>query len=546
MYCQDKGSSTSKVKEAISKDEADDAINKGSLPYNGYSEEFLDCLEHNGNISTSKERRYGLFMSFTSKYHNMLFSDWSGIGEHDRVRRQLSVSSDSKLLDEDIREEAKVILRPRRPPRPKSEVFLGPNPPLRRTKRFSAFGGDSPFGKSEAYIKLEQLGEGSYATVFRGFSQLTNQVVALKEIRLQEEEGAPFTAIREASLLKELKHNNIVTLHDIIHTRETLTFVFEYVYTDLSQYMERHSSIGQGLDPHNVKLFLFQLLRGLAYCHQRRVLHRDVKPQNLLISEIGELKLADFGLARAKSVPSHTYSHEVVTLWYRPPDVLLGSTEYSTSLDMWGVGCIFVEMLTGVPTFPGVRCTYDQLDKIFKILGTPTEETWPGVTRLPGYKPNRFAFYPLKKLGISFPKLYDVADVDNMASSLLQLNPDNRIGAHDALHHPYFSSLPIKIYELPDGAHLKYGIANTAWVQVVFKSAFQKMNLIRIYFQGTACQGNIGLSFVQHLGKEARTLICTNYVPDPELPRQSSVHPTWASTKSYSGLVLALVAGATK
>lgn len=213
---------------------------------------------------------------------------------------------------------------------------------------------------------------------------LKNQVVALKEIRLQEEEGAPFTAIREASLLKELKHANIVTLHDIVHTRETLTFVFEYVvccrfdfiiilyfdlfccfqHTDLSQYLERHSG---GLEPRNVRLFLFQLLRGLSYCHKRRVLHRDVKPQNLLISEIGELKLADFGLARAKSVPSHTYSHEVVTLWYRPPDVLLGSTEYSTSLDMWGVGCIFVEMITGMAIFPGVRDTYDQLDKIFKV-----------------------------------------------------------------------------------------------------------------------------------------------------------------------------------
>lgn len=129
--------------------------------------------------------------------------------------------------------------------------------------------GDSPFGKSEAYIKLEQLGEGSYATVFKGYSHLTNQVVALKEIRLQEEEGAPFTAIREASLLKELKHSNIVTLHDIIHTRETLTFVFEYVHTDLSQYMERYGSGNGGLDPRNVKLFLFQLLRGLAYCHRR-------------------------------------------------------------------------------------------------------------------------------------------------------------------------------------------------------------------------------------------------------------------------------------
>lgn len=183
--------------------------------------------------------------------------------------------------------------------------------------------------------------------------------------------------------------------------------------------MERHPG---GLDHRNVRLFLFQLLRGLSYCHKRRVLHRDVKPQNLLISGVGELKLADFGLARAKSVPSHTYSNEVVTLWYRPPgtitwtvilviqllmysvliswlpclvpflyhaDVLLGSTEYSTSLDMWGVGCIFVEMVTGMPTFPGIRDTYDQLDKIFKLLGTPTEETWTSVTQFPGYKPHK-------------------------------------------------------------------------------------------------------------------------------------------------------------
>ncbi|XP_011304308.1 cyclin-dependent kinase 14 isoform X1 [Fopius arisanus] len=478
MYCQDKGSAASKSKEggtvtmrekkggalsrvqklkkrlshsfgrlSISKEEAEDVANRGSLAYNGFSEEFLDRLERNGNLPVDKDRRYAKSITSTSISH---VAEWGGVGDHERVHRQLSVSSDSKLLDEDIREEARVILRPRKPPRPKSEVFLGPDPAPRRTKRFSAFGGDSPFGKSEGYIKLEQLGEGSYATVFKGYSHLAEQVVALKEIRLQEEEGAPFTAIREASLLKELKHSNIVTLHDIIHTRETLTFVFEFVHTDLSQYMERYGSGGGGLDPRNVKLFLFQLLRGLAYCHRRKVLHRDVKPQNLLISEIGELKLADFGLARAKSVPSHTYSHEVVTLWYRPPDVLLGSTEYSTSLDMWGVGCIFVEMLTGVPTFPGVRCTYDQLDKIFKILGTPTEETWPGVTRLQGYKPHRLAFYPLKKLGLSFPRLYDVAEGDSMASSLLQLNPDDRIDAEEALKHPYFASLPKKLYELPD------------------------------------------------------------------------------------------------
>ncbi|XP_039149940.1 cyclin-dependent kinase 14 isoform X2 [Drosophila simulans] len=411
------------------------------VPYNGYnSEEYLDRLEPNGNIPADKTNcRYGDWRSTDSTDH------------HDRVQRQLSVSSDSKLLDEDIREEMKyhshVVMRPKKPPRPKSEVFLNKQETHPRRKRFSAFGGDSPFGKQEAYVKLEPLGEGSYATVYKGFSKLTYQRVALKEIRLQEEEGAPFTAIREASLLKELKHSNIVTLHDIVHTRETLTFVFEYVNTDLSQYMEKHPG---GLDHRNVRLFLFQLLRGLSYCHKRRVLHRDVKPQNLLISDCGELKLADFGLARAKSVPSHTYSHEVVTLWYRPPDVLLGSTEYSTSLDMWGVGCIFVEMVTGMPTFPGIRDTYDQLDKIFKLLGTPTEDTWPGVTHFPGYKPHKLGFYRPRKLGHNFPRLYDIIEGETIANGFLQLNPEQRLGADDALQHPYFAQLPKKLYELPD------------------------------------------------------------------------------------------------
>ncbi|KAI4470174.1 cell division protein kinase [Holotrichia oblita] len=419
---------------AVSKEEQEDQSH-GKLPYNGYSDEFLDRLEPNGNIPAGKgDIRY----------------DWNNMSGHDRVKRQLSVSSDSKLLDDDIREETRVILRPKKPPRPKSEVLLNQGNDHRRMKRFSAFGGDSPYGKSEAYIKLEQLGEGSYATVYKGYSNLKNQVVALKEIRLQEEEGAPFTAIREASLLKELKHANIVTLHDIVHTHETLTFVFEYVHTDLSQYLERHSG---GLDYRNVRLFLFQLLRGLAYCHKRRVLHRDVKPQNLLISEIGELKLADFGLARAKSVPSHTYSHEVVTLWYRPPDVLLGSTEYSTSLDMWGVGCIFVEMITGMAIFPGLRDTYDQLDKIFKVLGTPNEEDWPGVTRLPGYKLHKLGQYKPRKLGHVWTRLHDVSQGEAMASSLLQLDPQNRLGAEEAMTHSYFNGLPKELVELPDGKY---------------------------------------------------------------------------------------------
>lgn len=328
--------------------------------------------------------------------------------------------------------------------RPKSEGHAYSRHVL--SKRTSSYGGSSPFGRADSYHKLEQLGEGSYATVYKGFSSLTNQIIALKEIRLQEEEGAPFTAIREASLLKGLRHANIVTLHDIIHTKETLTFVFEFVHTDLSQYLEKHPG---GLSPFNVKLFLYQLLRGLGYCHERRILHRDLKPQNLLISEIGELKLADFGLARAKSIPSHTYSHEVVTLWYRPPDILLGSTQYSTSLDMWGVGCIFTEMISGQATFPGMKDAYDQLDKIFKILGTPNEHAWEGCTRFPHYNTNKFGMYPKQPLYCCVPKLSFVPHAADLAANFLEMEPSKRISAATARHHDYFMDLPPKIHDLP-------------------------------------------------------------------------------------------------
>lgn len=333
--------------------------------------------------------------------------------------------------------------------RPKSEGHVYSRHIL--SKRTSSYGGSSPFGRADSYHKLEQLGEGSYATVYKGYSSLTNQIVALKEIRLQEEEGAPFTAIREASLLKGLRHANIVTLHDIIHTKETLTFVFEYVHTDLSQYLERHPG---GLNAFNVKLFLYQLLRGLGYCHERRILHRDLKPQNLLISEVGELKLADFGLARAKSIPSHTYSHEVVTLWYRPPDILLGSTQYSTSLDMWGVGCIFTEMISGQATFPGMKDAYDQLDKIFKVLGTPEEQTWEGVTRFPHYNRSKFGHYQKQPLYCCVPKLSFIPHAADLASHFLEMEPSKRISAAQARRHEYFMDLPPKIHDLPDASSI--------------------------------------------------------------------------------------------
>ncbi|PWA03262.1 hypothetical protein BB558_000579 [Smittium angustum] len=222
----------------------------------------------------------------------------------------------------------------------------------------------------EKYQKIEKLGEGSYGIVFKAQNRINGEIVALKRIRLDnEEEGVPCTAIREISSLKELKHPNIIPLRDVLHTEKKLTLVFEYMDSDLKKFMD---ICGGDLDILTIKHLMYQLLCGIGFTHKHKVLHRDLKPQNLLISKKGELKIADFGLARASSIPVSSYSHEVVTLWYRAPDILMGSRMYGEDIDMWSVGCIFAEMVTGRPMFPGVSVN-DELLRIFKILGTPID-----------------------------------------------------------------------------------------------------------------------------------------------------------------------------
>lgn len=166
----------------------------------------------------------------------------------------------------------------------------------------------------QKYEKLEKIGEGTYGTVFKGKNRETQEIVALKRVRLDDDdEGVPSSALREICLLKELKHKNIVRLSDVLHSEKKLTLVFEHCDQDLKKYFD---SLNGEIDSALVKSFMYQLLRGLAFCHSHNVLHRDLKPQNLLINENGELKLADFGLARAFGIPVRCYSAEVVTLWY--------------------------------------------------------------------------------------------------------------------------------------------------------------------------------------------------------------------------------------
>ncbi|KAF4588024.1 Cyclin-dependent kinase catalytic subunit [Pleurotus pulmonarius] len=239
----------------------------------------------------------------------------------------------------------------------------------------------------DRYAKIEKVGEGTYGVVYKARDTTSNAIVALKKIRLEaEDEGVPSTAIREISLLKELRDDNIVKLLDIVHADQKLYLVFEFLDVDLKRYMENGNRRNTPLSAALLKKFTHQMSSGLLYCHSHRILHRDLKPQNLLIDKMDNLKLADFGLARAFGIPMRTYTHEVVTLWYRAPEVLLGSRHYSTAIDMWSVGCIFAEMaMHGHPLFPG-DSEIDQIFKIFRILGTPNDETWPGVSALPDYK----------------------------------------------------------------------------------------------------------------------------------------------------------------
>lgn len=209
-------------------------------------------------------------------------------------------------------------------------------------------------------------------------------------------------------------------------------------------------SVTTPLRPALVKSYLYQLINGIAFCHSHRVLHRDLKPQNLLIDTTGKLKLADFGLARAFGIPVRHYTHEVVTLWYRAPEILLGARKYSTPVDIWSIGCIFAELVMKVPLFAG-DSEIDQLHKIFNTLGTPNEEMWEGVTDLPEYS-RTFPNWLKRHIGETVKNL-DPQGLD-LLSQMLIYNPAKRITADKARNHPYFNDLNRETFKPLDGSPL--------------------------------------------------------------------------------------------
>ncbi|KAK4883458.1 hypothetical protein RN001_006777 [Aquatica leii] len=296
--------------------------------------------------------------------------------------------------------------------------------------------------KLEQFIRVDVAGEGTYGIVYKAKDKITGKLVALKKIKLEkftnrgESEGIPSTALREISLLKGLRHSNIIELLDVICKPPNLYLVFEYLEIDLKKYVD---NVEKHMSEDLIKSFLKQLLEGIGYLHMHRILHRDLKPQNILLDKEGHIKLADFGLSRSFSLPTRTYTHEVVTLWYRAPELLLGSRVYCTAIDIWSIGCILAEMITKQPIFPG-DSEIDQLYKIFKLLGTPNEDIWPGVSRLPDFQ-RKFPEWEIQPPSKFVPT--GNQDIKTFIDNLLVYNPKKRITAQVALNYDFLKDIKL-------------------------------------------------------------------------------------------------------
>ncbi|XP_059644935.1 cyclin-dependent kinase D-3 [Cornus florida] len=288
---------------------------------------------------------------------------------------------------------------------------------------------------ADRYLKREVLGEGTYGVVYKAIDTKTGQTVAIKKIRLgKQKEGVNFTALREIKLLKELKDPNIIELIDAFPHKGNLHLVFEFMETDLEAVIRDRNIV---LSPADIKSYLQMTLKGLAFCHKKWVLHRDMKPNNLLIGSNGQLKLADFGLARIFGSPDRRFTHQVFARWYRAPELLFGAKQYGPGVDVWAAACIFAELLLRRPFLQG-NSDIDQLGKIFGAFGTPKPSQWPDMIYLPDYV--EYQCVAGQSLRTLFPMASD--DALDLLSKMFTYDPKARISVQQALEHRYFSSVP--------------------------------------------------------------------------------------------------------
>lgn len=338
------------------------------------------------------------------------------------------------------------------------------------------------------FKQIDQIGSGTYGHVMVANDLHTGELVALKKIKLEEppgkEFGFPVTAIREIKILSRLRHANIIQLKEIVTSESNANS--PGTDTQQKQHSQRHDATasdnpGSGLKSSifmvfehmdhdlqglhyfgslqmsEIKCYMRQLLYALAYLHDNGVLHRDLKLSNILINKEGIVKLADFGLARdhcKQRTPNlestNLLTNNVVTLWYRAPELLLGSQDYGPQVDLWSAGCILAELVLGKTLIQG-EVEANQLELIFQTCGSPTEDSWPEVTRLkwwPSYKPEKPQPSRLRE------KFAGVNVTDStllIIEQMLQLNPNKRISAKDALLQKFFwdNPLPLQPKDVP-------------------------------------------------------------------------------------------------
>ena len=304
------------------------------------------------------------------------------------------------------------------------------------------------FGGVERYEKLNRIGEGTYGVVYRARDRVTNELVALKKVRMdRERDGLPVTALREMRLLAKSAHPHIVRLRSVVSgaRADAVFLVFDYAEHDLAALLDA-AAAARAPPPFaaaEVKTLVAQLVSAVAFLHSRCVLHRDLKLSNLLYTNSGVLKLADFGLARSSSpAGSGALTPRVVTLWYRAPELLLGCCTYGAPVDAWATGCIAGELLRREPLFPGAD-EADTFRRIVALLGAPTERIWPGWSSLPragsvaaGAPPNAFNY--LKR---------DFKDVTpagvDLLNQLLTYDPRKRATLEEAQAHSWFRERPL-------------------------------------------------------------------------------------------------------
>ncbi|KAM1030304.1 hypothetical protein TB1_033515 [Malus domestica] len=290
---------------------------------------------------------------------------------------------------------------------------------------------------ADSFDKLDKVGEGTYSNVYKARDRDSGKIVALKKVRFDtsEPESVKFMA-REIMFLRKLDHPNVVKLEGLATSRMqySIYLVFGFMVSDLTRII----SSPEGLTEPQVKCYMHQLLSGLQHCHERGIIHRDIKGSNLLIDKSGMLKIADFGLANYYvQSPKRPLTNRVVTLWYRAPELLLGSTDYGVGIDLWSAGCVLAEMFTGRPLLPG-RTEVEQLHRIFRLCGTPSEEYWKRLKLSTTFRPPRsykpslqeaFKGFPISSLGL--------------LSTLLALDPAYRGSASSALRNEFFFRSPL-------------------------------------------------------------------------------------------------------